>query len=199
MEENKQVKEKQEKVNTQDTPVEANPVEKENTKSDDSKRAKKHQPRKRGFGRNRRGAEQKRSEFETRLLSARRVTRVVAGGRRFSLSVAVAVGNRNGKVGIGTGKGPDMAIAIEKAQNQARKNVVTVPITDEKSIPSEVTGKFCASLVQLRPSRGFVAGGAVRTIAEIAGIQNLNAKILSRSKSHLNNARATLKALETIK
>ena len=152
--------------------------------------------RRSAFGRSKkgRGGDRPKSEFETRVLSARRVSRVVAGGRRFSLSVAVAVGNRKGKVGIGTGKGIDMAAAMEKARNQAQKNIVEVRITDEKSIPSEAVGKYCASIVQIRPSSGFVAGGAVRTIAELAGIENINAKIQSRSKCHLNNARATLKA-----
>lgn len=145
-----------------------------------------------------RGGDKPKSEFETRVLSARRVSRVVAGGRRFSLSVAVAVGNRKGKVGIGTGKGIDMAAAMEKARNQAKKNMVEVRITDEKSIPSEAIGKYCASIVHIRPSRGFVAGGAVRTIAELAGIEHINAKIQSRSKCHLNNAHATLKAFATM-
>ena len=152
--------------------------------------------RKSAFGRSGkgRGGDKPKSEFETRVLSARRVSRVVAGGRRFSLSVAVAVGNRKGKVGIGTGKGIDMAAAMEKARNQAQKKMVEVRVTDEKSIPSESIGKYCASVVHIRPSRGFVAGGAVRTIAELAGVENINAKIQSRSKCHLNNARATLKA-----
>ncbi len=148
------------------------------------------------FGRfnKRRGTDKPKSEFDTRVLSARRVSRVVAGGRRFSLSVAVAVGNRKGKVGVGTGKGIDMAAAMEKARNQAQKNMVTVQVTDEKSIPSEAIGKYCASVVHIRPSQGFVAGGAVRIIADLAGVERINAKIQSRSKCHLNNARATLKA-----
>ena len=151
------------------------------------------------FNRSRKGRDRVKSEFETRVLSARRVSRVVAGGRRFGLSVAVAVGNSNGKVGIGTGKGPDMAVAMEKARNQAQKRLVVIPMTNDKSIPSESTGKYCASVVQVRPAKGFVAGGAVRTIAELAGIQNINAKICSRSKSHLNNARAAMKAFEVMK
>ena len=164
-------------------------------KSEDS-RGGRGRKRRSAFGRSKkgRGGDRPKSEFETRVLSARRVSRVVAGGRRFSLSVAVAVGNRKGKIGIGTGKGIDMAAAMEKARNQAQKNMIEVRITDEKSIPSESIGKYCASIVQIRPSRGFVAGGAVRTIAELAGIENINAKIQSRSKCHLNNARATLKA-----
>ena len=152
--------------------------------------------RKSAFGRSGKGrsGDKPKSEFETRVLSARRVSRVVAGGRRFSLSVAVAVGNRKGKIGIGTGKGIDMAAAMEKARNQAQKNMIEVRVTNEKSIPSESIGKYCASVVHIRPSRGFVAGGAVRTIAELAGVEHINAKIQSRSKCHLNNARATLKA-----
>ena len=149
--------------------------------------------------RGRRQRTQARSDLDRKVLSARRVSRVVAGGRRFSLSVAVAVGDRKGKVGVGLGKGPDMAIATEKGMAKAKKNMMTVPLTENKSIPYETTGKFCGSVVSLRPSEGFVAGGAIRMIAELAGIKNLNAKILSRSKSHLNNARATMKALASLK
>ncbi len=150
------------------------------------------------FHRQKRGKSQ-RSEFDRRVISVRRVTRVVAGGRRFSLSVAVAVGDKKGKVGIGLGKGPDMAIAMEKATNQAKKNMMKIPLTEDKSIPNEVVSKYSASVVSLRPSKsGFVAGGAVRTIAELAGIRNLNTKILSRSKNHINNAKATIKAFEEL-
>ena len=146
-----------------------------------------------------RGNDQPKSEFETKVLSARRVSRVVAGGRRFSLSVAVAVGNRKGRVGIGTGKGVDMAAAMDKARNQAQKRLVDIAITEEKGIPNEAEGKYCASVVHIRPSQGFVAGGAVRIVAELAGVEHINAKIQSRSKCHLNNARATLRAFEQVK
>ncbi len=139
-----------------------------------------------------------RADFEKRTLSVRRVARVVDGGRRFSLSVAVVVGDRNGKVGIGIGKGPDMAIAMEKATNKASKNMIKINLTDEGTISSDVSAKYCASIVSLRPSKSFVAGGAVRSVAELVGIKNLNAKILSRSKSAINNARATLKALSSL-
>lgn len=135
------------------------------------------------------------SDVNRRVLSSRRVSRVVAGGRRFSLSVAVAVGDGNGSVGIGTGKGSDTAIAIQKATAQAKKNMVKLPITKDKGIPCDSKAKYCSSVVVVRPSQGFVAGGAVRTIAELAGIKNINAKILSRSKNHLTNARATVLAL----
>lgn len=168
----------------------------------DKKGTKRRRQHPSAFGRprkNRRGSNRPKSEFETRVLSARRVSRVVAGGRRFNLSVAVAVGDRKGKVGIGTGKGFDMATAMEKARNQAQKNLIEVKMTDEKSIPSDAIGKYCASVVYIRPNKRFVAGGAARIIAELVGIEHINAKIQSRSKSHLNNARATLKAFKLMK
>ena len=158
--------------------------------------------RRSGFGSdNKRGgrARQQRSELDFRVLSARRVSRVVAGGRRFSLSVAVAVGNGKGEVGIGVSKGADMAIATEKAKHRAQKRMVQIPLTSEKGIPSEGVGKYCASVVHVRPARGFVAGSAVRTIAELAGIQAISAKIQSRSKNRINTAFATLKALSSLK
>ncbi|MDE0243131.1 MAG: 30S ribosomal protein S5 [Candidatus Kaiserbacteria bacterium] len=167
-----------------------------NGRGNDGGRGRKSRPS--PFSRSKR-RERVKSEFESRVLSVRRVSRVVAGGRRFSLSVAVAVGNEKGKVGIGTGNGPDMATAIEKARYQAQRWVVDVPLTEEKGIPSEASGKYCASLVHLRPAKGFVAGGAVRTVVELAGIQKINAKIHSRSKNHLNNARATIRAFTTMR
>ena len=151
------------------------------------------------FRRSRRGRERPRSEFETKVLSARRVSRVTAGGRRFSLSVAVAVGNKKGKVGVAIGKGQDMASATEKARNRAQKHLTEIPITEDNGIANEAIGKYCASVVHIRPGKGFVVGGAVRAVAELAGIQHINAKIISRSKGHFNNARAALKAFSLIK
>lgn len=167
----------------------------DDNKKDDRKGSKKGS----FFKRKRAEKSRPKLEYDTKILSARRVARVVAGGRRFSLSVAVAIGNRKGSVGVGTGKGPDMAIAMNKARNQAHKNLINVPLTENKGILNEVKGKYCASVVSLKPSKGFVAGGAVRLLSELAGIENINAKILSRSKSHLNNARATLKAFNSFK
>ena len=92
-----------------------------------------------------------------------------------------------------------MAGAMEKARNQAKKHLKEIRMTEDKSIPSESSAKYCASVVHIRPAKGFVAGGAVRMIAELAGIQNINAKICSRSKNHLNNARAAMRALEIMK
>ncbi len=141
-----------------------------------------------------------RSEFDNKLLSIRRVTRVVAGGRRFAFSVAVVIGNGRGQVGVGLGKAMDTALAIEKATRDAKKHLVRVPITDEGSIPHESAAKYAASQVLLMPApgKGLKAGSAVRTVLELAGLRNVSGKILSRSKNHLNNARATTLALSRL-
>lgn len=142
-----------------------------------------------------------RSEFENKILGIRRVTRVVAGGRRFSFSVTLVIGNKKGKVGVGLGKASDTALAIEKATRDAKKNLINVSLTEDLSIPHESQAKYDASQILLipTPGKGFKAGGAVRTVLEFAGIKHVSAKILSRSKNHLNNARATVLALQKLK
>lgn len=142
-----------------------------------------------------------RSEFENKLISIRRVTRVVAGGRRFGFSVAIVIGNGHGQVGVGLGKATDTALAIEKATRDAKKHIVRIPITDEGSIPHEVRAKYAASQILLMPApgKGLKAGSAVRTVLELGGVRNVSGKILSRSKNHLNNARATTLALSMLR
>ncbi|HCC05138.1 TPA: 30S ribosomal protein S5 [Patescibacteria group bacterium] len=142
-----------------------------------------------------------RSEFDNKILGIRRVTRVVAGGRRFSFSVTMVIGNGAGQVGVGIGKASDTALAIEKATRDAKKHLITVPLTDDLSIPHEVRAKYDAAQVLLipTPGKGFKAGSAVRTVLELAGVKHVTAKILSRSKNHLNNARATVVALKKLK
>ncbi len=148
-----------------------------------------------------RRTERPRSEFDQKIISIRRVTRVVAGGRRFSFSVAIIIGNRKGSVGVGVGKASDTALAIEKAVRDAKKHLIVVPLSKEMRIPHEIRAKYCASVVELMPSpgRGLVAGSTLRNVLEFAGIKDVSAKILSRSKNRLNNARATIKALESLK
>lgn len=150
--------------------------------------------------RNRRPRERAKSEFDQKIVNIRRVTRVVAGGRRFSFSVALVAGDRKGRVGVGLGKAGDTALAIDKAVKDAKKNMVTVPLTKNKSIRHDVEAKYSSSIVSIRPSRGrgLVAGGAVRTVLEFAGVTDVTSKILTRSKNHLNNARAALKALSQL-
>lgn len=142
-----------------------------------------------------------RSEFDQKIVSIRRVTRVVAGGRRFSFSVVVIVGDRKGKVGVGIGKAGDTALAIEKSVRVAKKNMLKVVLTKKNSIPHDVSAKYCASCVTILPAsgKGMVAGSSVRTVLELAGVKDVTAKIFSRSKNQLNNARAAMLALSQLK
>jgi len=139
-------------------------------------------------------------EFEQKMINIRRVTRVVKGGRRFSFSVLLAIGNRRGKVGLGVGKAADISLALEKAFREAKKHLLTLTLTKQSSIPHEVTAKFNSSRVIIRPapSRGIVAGSAMRVILDLAGVRAVSAKIISPSKSQLNNARATMQALRAL-
>jgi small subunit ribosomal protein S5 len=134
------------------------------------------------------------------MISIRRVARVVAGGRRFSFSVTMVLGDKAGRVGVGVGKAGDTQLAIEKASRAAKKHMITLKLTETKSLPFNVEAKYCASVVEIRPSkgRGLVAGSAVRTVLELAGVNDVTAKLLSRSKNPINNARAAIKALERI-
>ncbi|MAG12369.1 30S ribosomal protein S5 [bacterium] len=141
------------------------------------------------------------SEFAKKVIDVRRVTRVVAGGRRFSFSVALVLGNRTGSVGVGVGKATNTALAIEKASRNARKNMIKVKTTKTMSIPHEVEVKLGSARVLLIPVRGkgLVAGSSVRNVLDLAGLTDISAKVLSRSKNKLNNARATIKALRALK
>lgn len=143
-----------------------------------------------------------KKEFQEKTIEIRRVTRVVAGGKRFSFRAAVAVGDLKGQVGFGVAKGLDVAQAIQKAGAQARKNLITIPLKDNRTILYNVEGKYGAAKVRLKPTKpnhGLIAGGAARTILELAGIQDISAKILGRTTNKINNARATLKALASFK
>jgi|TARA_Y100000310_G_scaffold345866_1_gene471909 small subunit ribosomal protein S5 len=145
-----------------------------------------------------RRGERVRSEFDQKVIGIRRVTRVVAGGRRFSFSVAVVIGNRKGSVGVGVGKASDTALAIEKATRDAKKNMLIVKLSDDARLPYEVSAKYAASRVSIipAPGKGLVAGSSVRTVLELAGVKDVTAKIFSRSKNRINNARAAIEALK---
>ena len=144
---------------------------------------------------------ERKSEYDQRMINIRRVARVVAGGRRFSFSVAIIIGNKKGKVGVGLGKAGDTTLAIDKAVRNAKKNMITVPLTKNNSIPYDTSAKYCASVVSLMPARGrgLVAGSSVRPVLELAGITDIVAKLHSGSKNGLNNARAAIAALKTLK
>lgn len=159
------------------------------------------QMRRPGFGRAGVGRAAPKDEFESKLLDLARVTRVTGGGKRLRFRAVVAAGNKKGRVGIGIDKGRDVSQAIEKATRMAKKNLIDVVIVKE-TIPHEVEAKSGSARLLLKPQRkgrGLVAGGAVRTICELAGIKNISSKILSGSKNKLNNARVTIEALKKLK
>jgi len=141
------------------------------------------------------------SEFIQKVIDVRRVARVVAGGRRFSFSVVIVLGNRKGTVGVGIGKAADTARGIEKAIRNAKKNMIKVEMTSSMSLPHETDSKFGSAHIILIPAKGkgLVAGSSVRTVLDLAGLTDISAKVLSRSKNKLNNAKATIKALKMVK
>ena len=141
-----------------------------------------------------------RSEFAQKLIGIRRVARVMAGGRRFNFSAALVLGDKKGRVGVGLGKAADTAQAIDKATRAAKRNMISLNLTKNRSLAQNIEAKFCASRVEIRPSpgRGLVAGSSVRTVLELAGISDVTAKILSRSHNPVNNARAAIEALKKI-
>ncbi len=194
------VENKEEKKDNKDIKSEDkndNESKKDNDKKEYKTKRKFNTKRKGGFRKKRKFKKREKPEFEQKILSLRRVTRVVAGGRRFSFSAFVIIGNKQGKVGIGIGKSNDASNSIQKAVTNAKKNLVKIKLTENGSIPYDVQAKFKASEVIIRPivGKGLAVGGAVRTVLELAGVKEGGGKILSRSKNHINNAQATLKAL----
>lgn len=158
-------------------------------------------PRKGGArGGARQRPERVKPEFDQKIVSIRRVTRVMAGGRRFSFSVAMLIGDKNGRIGFGMGKSNDTSLAINKALQSAKKNMMTIPRTKNLSIPHEVEAKYKSSSVWLSPnkSKGLVSGAAIRDIFNLAGMTDVTAKIYSRSKNPINNVRATMMALSKL-
>lgn len=145
--------------------------------------------------------ERARQEFDNKIISVRRVTRVVAGGRRFSFSISMVIGDKKGRVGVGIGKAADTPVAIDKATQNAKKNMITVRLNKKNSISHPVEAKYSSARVSIMPApgKGVIAGSATRVVLELAGIKEVSSKIFSRSKNKLNIARATVKALETLK
>ncbi len=155
-------------------------------------------------GRNRRRNDDKeeapQSEWQERVIQIRRVTKVVKGGKKLSFRAIVIVGNQKGQVGVGCAKASEVIIAIQKAVADGRKNLISVPIY-KTTIPHPITGRSGAGSVMLRPASegtGVIAGGAVRAVLELAGIENILSKSLG-SKSPLNAANATLDALKSLR
>ena len=141
-----------------------------------------------------------KKEFQTKVVEIKRVTRVVAGGKRMRFRALVVAGDRKGKVGIGVKKGTDVAEAIGKATAEAKKNMIEVPIVND-TIPHQIRIKFKAAQIILKPvprGTGIVAGGPVRAVVDLAGIKNISSKMLG-SANKISNVRATYEALKKLK
>jgi small subunit ribosomal protein S5 len=158
-------------------------------------------PRRGGPGGGREKREVVKPEYESKMINIRRVTRVVAGGRRFAFSVAVVIGNRAGTVGVGVGKAGDTGLAIQKAFNSAKKALVRVRLTKNGSISHETAAKASSARATIQPNfgKGLVAGSSIRTVLELAGITDVTAKVLSPSRNKLNNARVAVAALAKLR
>lgn len=142
-----------------------------------------------------------KSEYDSKVLDIARVTRVTKGGKRFSFRATVAIGDGKGKVGVGTAQGRDVAQAMAKATHQAKKNLIVVSLI-KGTIPHEITEKYSSAVVLLKPAppgSGVKAGGPVRVVAKLAGIENITAKLIERTGNKINIARATIAALRKLK
>ena len=140
-------------------------------------------------------------EFEESVLSINRVVKVVKGGRIFSFSVLVVIGNKNGCFGIGLGKALEINEARKKAINNAKKNLYQIALTEDKQIPYVVSSRYCSTNVVIRPAkkgRGIIAGGAMRVILECLGVNDVVAKCIGSSNCY-NLSYATLNALLKLK
>lgn len=139
-------------------------------------------------------------EFEQKILELVRVTRVTKGGKRMRFRASIIIGDRRGRVGFGVAKGVDVAMSVEKAFRQAKKNMITVPLVNE-TIPHEVYSKYAAAKVLLKPApkgTGLKSGGPTRMVLELAGVPNAVSKLLG-AKNKINSAKATFLALSALK
>ncbi|NEQ38870.1 MAG: 30S ribosomal protein S5 [Okeania sp. SIO3I5] len=144
---------------------------------------------------------EKEAEWQERVVQIRRVTKVVKGGKNLSFRAIVIVGNEKGQVGVGVGKAADVIGAVRKGVADGKKHIIEVPLTKSNSIPHPVNGIGGGAKVMMRPAApgtGVIAGGAVRTVLELAGVQNILAKQLG-SNNPLNNARAAVNALDSLR
>ncbi|MFH1712240.1 MAG: 30S ribosomal protein S5 [Patescibacteria group bacterium] len=148
----------------------------------------------------RRGQQREQREFEQKILELSRVTRVTKGGKRMRFRTCLIIGDRKGRVGIGVAKGADVAISVEKAFRQAKKNLINVSLVDG-TFPHAVRMKYGAASILLKPApegTGLKSGGAIRLVLELAGVPNAVSKILG-SNNKINNAKATFEALKSMK
>lgn len=164
-----------------------------------------HNNQGRGGGRDRRGGygrqPREKSEFDSKMIDLSRVSRVTKGGKRFSFRATMVIGDRKGRVGVGIAQGKDVQQAMQKSTNNAKKALITVPIS-KATIPHVIQFKYHSAVVLMKPATmgsGVKAGGPVRVIAKLAGIDNITAKLIERTGNKLNIARATIGALKSLK
>jgi small subunit ribosomal protein S5 len=144
--------------------------------------------------------EQSQREFDQKVVEVKRVTRVVAGGKRMRFRALVVIGDHKGKVGMGLKKGVDVAESVNKAVNQAKKNMIVLPLVNE-TIPHQVLIKYKSSKLLMKPARlgsGVIAGGAVRSVMELAGVKNVVSKMIG-SSNKVNNVKAVFEAFKKMK
>ncbi len=142
--------------------------------------------------------ERPKDDFEQKIVDLTRVTRVMGGGKRMKFRVCMVVGDKKGKVGVGIAKGIDVAMAVQKAVTQAKKNIITVPIVDG-TIPHKIDIKYGSAKLMMKPGKagsGIKAGGVMRIVLELAGIKDIVAKILG-TNNKVNNTKACLLALQS--
>ncbi|MDE2001157.1 MAG: 30S ribosomal protein S5 [Patescibacteria group bacterium] len=142
-----------------------------------------------------------RDAYKEKVLDLRRVTRVVAGGKRMRFRTTIVLGDEKGMVGLGVGKGLDVQASVEKAKTDAKKNMMRIPLNG-RTLPHEVHAKFSAANVLIKPAvqgHGLKAGGAVRVVLSLAGVKDATAKCLGRTPNKLTNAMATMNALKQLK
>ena len=143
--------------------------------------------------------QKEKPEFDQQIIDLARVTRVTEGGKQLSFRVCIIIGDRKSRVGYGVAKGKDVQIAVEKAVRQAKKNLITIPLVNG-TIPHKVISKFKAARIMIKPApqgSGIIAGGATRSILDLAGVPNASAKTLGKTNNKLTNTMATFAALNS--
>ena len=153
------------------------------------------------YRKNKNKYQKREKKYDSKLLDLARVAHTREGGRRMSFRAVMVVGDGKGKIGVGVASGSDVSKGIKKATRKAERNMITVPIING-TIPHQVNAKYSAARVLLKPQRrrrGLVAGGTVRIMCSLAGIQDISSKVLGTTRNKLNNARAVIKAFQKLR